>query len=394
VSAPLSVALVCYPSFGGSGIVASELAVGLAKRGHRIHVIASAPPRRGLPASENLHFHEIAVSKYPLFDYPPYTLAVASAIMRLAGRERLDLVHVHYAIPHTSSAYLAAQALGANSPRIVATLHGTDVTRVGVDPNYEGITRFTAGQADGISVPSQFLKRETERWLALPESPPIEVIGNFVDTQRFAPVRKSEHKPLSDLFLAAGGRDEPTGPILFHVSNFRPIKRVRDVIEVLARVRKRLPARLILVGDGPERAPAAQLARELGVEASVCFLGKRTEFVEYLAQADGFLLPSESEGFGLAALEALSCGVPVFGYTVGGLPEVVTADEGRLVAPFHVDALADAVVEVLAAPALQSALGAAGRQRALTQFQSAPALERYERFYRAVLAAPSRRRAE
>jgi L-malate glycosyltransferase len=394
VSAPLSVALVCYPGFGGSGIVASELAVGLARRGHRIHVIANAPPRRGLPASENLHFHELAVSKYPLFDYPPYTLAVASAIMRLADRERLDLVHVHYAIPHTSSAYLAGQALGANSPRIVATLHGTDVTRVGLDPNYEPITRFTAGQLDGISVPSQFLKRETEHWLALPAIPPIEVIGNFVDVERFAPAPGEERKPLSDLFPAAGGGAQQSGPMLFHVSNFRAIKRVGDVIEVLARVRRRLPARLILVGDGPERAPAAQLARELGVEGSVCFLGKRTEFTEYLAQADAFLLPSEIEGFGLAALEALSCGVPVFGYAVGGLPEVVTPDEGRLVAPFDVDALADAVVEVLVAPAIQSALSASARQRVLHHFQSAPALERYERFYRAVLAAPSRRRTE
>jgi L-malate glycosyltransferase len=393
VSAQLSVALVCYPGLGGSGIVASELAVGLSGRGHRVHVVASAPPRRGLPASENLHFHEVAVSKYPLFEYPPYTLAVASAIMRLAEQERIDLVHVHYAIPHTSSAYLAAQALGATSPRIVATLHGTDVTRVGGDPNYAGITRFTTGQADGISVPSQFLKRETERWLALPATPPIEVIGNFVDVEHFAPVPVDQHKPLSDLFPAAGG-GEPSGPILFHVSNFRPIKRVRDVVEVLARLRKRVPARLILVGDGPERAPAEQLARELGVEASVCFLGKRTEFVEYLAHADAFLLPSETEGFGLAALEALSCGVPVFGYAVGGLPEVVTPDEGRLVAPFDVAALADAVAEVLVAPALQRALGAAGRQRALEHFQSAPALERYERFYRAVLAAPSRRRTE
>jgi L-malate glycosyltransferase len=402
VSDALSIGVVCYPSFGGSGIVASELAVGIAKRGHQVHVISSAPPRRRLPPCENLHFHEVGSSSYPLFEHTPYTLALACAIVRVAREQRLDLLHVHYAVPHTASAYLARQTLGAAAPRIVTTLHGTDLTRVGVDPNYESVTRFTAGSSDAITTPSAYLGREAERFLDMAEPPPVEVIPNFVDVERFAPPPDkadpgtvAERAQLLELFGdgRAGASASPSGPMLFHVSNFRPIKRVGDTIDVLARVRQQLPARLLLIGDGPERAAVAQRARQLGVQDSVCFLGRRVDFAAQLKHADAFLLPSESEGFGLAALEAMSSGVPVFGYRVGGLPEVISEDVGRLVLPFDVAALGDAVLEVLADQPTQLALGQAGRARALTQFRAEPALDRYERFYREVLDGSSPRRS-
>lgn len=381
----LSIAVVCYPSLGGSGIVASELAAGLAKRGHRIHVIASAPPSRLASIScDRLFFHEVSVADYPLFEHPPYALAVASQIVEVAEDHQLDLVHLHYAVPHAASAYLARQVLGARAPKFIMSLHGTDVTRVGVDPSYQSITRFTVAASDGITVPSAFLKREAHRLLGLSERLPIEIVPNFVDTEHFSPREAPDHARIDELF--SGSVEQ--GPLLFHVSNFRPVKRVTDVVEVLARVREHVPARLVLVGDGPERSHAAQRARELGLSKSVCFLGKRGDFVDYLRLADAFLLPSECESFGVAALEALSTGVPVFGYRVGGLPEVVTEDVGRLVEPFDLQALSAAVLDVVTRPEVHRKLSAAARARAVAEFRREPALDRYEAYFREVLAAP------
>ncbi len=385
--AALRIGIVCYPSLGGSGVIASELAVGLAQRGHRVHVIASAPPSRALPQHDHLFFHEVAVSDYPLFEHPPYALALAAAIVEVTSAQRLDLVHVHYAVPHAASAYLARQVLGPAAPRIVTTLHGTDVTRVGSDPSYESITRFTVAASDGLTVPSDFLRRAAHRLLGLPEEPSIEVIPNFVDTDHFTPADARDRLRFNELFAAVGG--EVLGadaPVLFHVSNFRPVKRMPDVVEVLARVRQQIPARLVLVGDGPERTQAMQRARDLGVAKSICFLGKRADFVEYLRHADAFVLPSESESFGVAALEALSAGVPVFAYRVGGLPEVVNESVGRLVEPFDVGALAAALLDVVTDPTRHAQLARAARAHALAHFRHAPALERYEAYFRRVLA--------
>ena len=388
MSSALSIGIVCYPSLGGSGVVASELAAGLARRGHRVHLIASAPPSRALPACEGLSFHRVSVSDYPLFEHPPYTLAVASTIVSVANDHRLDLVHVHYAVPHAASAYLAGQVLGRAAPRFVTTLHGTDVTGVGSDPSSQSMTRFTVAASDGITVPSQFLRREAHRLLGLPGDPPIEVIPNFVDTDHFAPADRRDRTRLHELFAAvAGEAAERDGPILFHVSNFRVVKRVADLFEVLVRVRRHIPARLVLIGDGPERTHAAQRVHDLGLTQSVCFLGKRPDFVEYLKHADAFLLPSESESFGVAALEALSAGVPVFAYRVGGLPEVVTDGAGRLVEPFDVDALAYAVLDVVTDAERRKTFGAAARTCALAHFRREPALDQYEAYYRRVLAA-------
>ena len=387
--APLSIGIVCFPSFGGSGVVAAELAAGLAGRGHRVHLIATAPPQRALPECERLRFHAVAVSDYPLFDHPPYELAMASVIVEVATEHRLDVLNVHYAVPHAVSAYLARQVLGEAAPRIVTTLHGTDVTRVGVHPRYRAITRFAVTQSDGVTVPSRFLRAAAYESFDLPPCPTIEIMPNFVDTDHFAPTTARDRGVLDRLF-DGGGREPGEGdaPLLFHVSNFRAVKRAGDLIEVLDRVRRECPVRLVLVGDGPERASVAQRARELGLSRQVCFLGQRADFAEYLRHADGFLLPSETESFGLAALEALSAGVPVFGYRVGGLPEVVSDEVGRLVEPFDVDALARAVLEVVSDPARASALGRAARARALGQFRREPALERYEAYFRRVLEQP------
>jgi L-malate glycosyltransferase len=364
------IGIVCYSTVGGSGVIASELAVGLAQRGHRVHLIAGAPPSRPMPEHDRLFFHEVSVSEQPLFEHPPYGMAVASTIVEVMNDHRLDLVHVHYAVPHAASAFLARQVLGARAPKLVTTLHGTDVTRfASEESSYRELTRFSVTGSDAITVPSMFLQAEARRVFSLEESRRIDVIPNFVDTDHFTPAAAA-----------------PSALTLFHVSNFRAVKRVADLIEVLVRVRKQVPAQLVLVGDGPERAHAAQRARDLGVAPYVSFLGKKIDFVERLRQADAFLLPSESESFGVAALEALSAGVPVFGYRVGGLPEVVTDDVGRLVQPFDVDALARAVLEIFGAPERRAALGRAARARAVALFRRDPALDRYESLYRRVLA--------
>jgi N-acetyl-alpha-D-glucosaminyl L-malate synthase BshA len=379
----LKVALVCYPSLGGSGIIASELGVGLAQRGHTVHMIASSQPSRALPACSRLFFHEVSAPSYPLFEQSPYTLALASTIARVAWDHRVDVVHVHYAVPHSASAYLAKQALGAAAPRIVTTLHGTDVTRVGAEPSYQLITRFCVERSDAISVPSEFLREQARSTLGVDPQIPIDVIANFVDSDHFKPAPVREPERFFELF-----EDPSPGPIVCHVSNFRSVKRVTDLLEVLARVRRSVPAKLLLVGDGPDRPAASARARALGVQRDVCFLGKRSDFVDLLQHADAFLLTSETESFGLAALEAMSCGIPVVGYRVGGVPAVVTEDVGRLVPPFDLDALAQAVVQVITDTALRERLGAQGRARALASFRREPAIDAYERLYERALAKP------
>jgi N-acetyl-alpha-D-glucosaminyl L-malate synthase BshA len=354
-------------------------------------MIASAPPIRPLPAHERLIFHLVTVADYALFQHPPYALALAATLVDLQQQHRLDLLHVHYAVPHAASAYLARQTLGRAAPRVVITLHGTDVTPVGAGAPYHAITRFTVTAADGITVPSDFLRREAHRSLGLPENVPIETIPNFVDTDHFAPPRRRNPASLNALFIGTGGEAARSdGPFLFHVSNFRTVKRVTDLIDVLARVRTQVAARLILVGDGPERVHAVRRAQELGIAPSVCFLGNRIDFVAYLQHADAFLLPSETESFGVAALEALSAGIPVFGYRVGGLPEVVNDTVGRLVKPFDVAALAHAVIEVVTEPTRREQLGRAARAHATASFRRGPAVERYESYFRRVLARPPR----
>lgn len=380
----MHIAVVCFASLGGSGIIATDVAAGLAQRGHRVHLIASAPPSRKLPESESLFFHEIRVADYPLFEHPPYGVAVAAAIVDVAQHASLDIVNVHYAVPHATSAYLAKQVLGARAPRVVTTLHGTDVTRVGSDRSYRSITSFTVAASDAITVPSAYLRDTARRILGLEESHSIDVIPNFVDTDAFRPPERRDRSRLSG-FFPRGAADSA---VLAHVSNFRPVKRVLDVIETLVRVRRRTPARLLLIGDGPDRGRCEQRVRELELGDDVCFLGKRLDFADYLRHCDAFLLPSESESFGVAALEALSCGVPVFGYRVGGLPEVVSEDVGSLVATFDVDALANVIAAVLTDPSQRQRLGENARARAVSRFPRHRALDAYEALFRGIADRP------
>ncbi len=364
----MRIGVVCFPTLGGSGIIASELALELAARGHEIHVISSALPGRVVP-SERLRFHQVVAPAYAVFEHAPYTIALAGKIIEVSARFRLDVLHVHYAIPHAASAYLARQALGPAAPRVVTSLHGTDVTGVGAHPSYVAVTRFCTLASDGLIAPSEYLAREARQRFGTADDHPIEVIPNFVDTERFSP-----------------GERRPDGvPTLFHVSNFRPVKRAGELIELLARVRRDRPARLVLVGDGPDRAPAERRAKELGLEAHVSFLGNRDSFVDELRQADAFILTSEIESFGVAALEALSAGVPVFAYRVGGLPEVVPDGAGALVEPFDVDALGRAVVDALDGPARHAELRRAARAHVLSRFRREPAVDRYEAHFRRVL---------
>jgi N-acetyl-alpha-D-glucosaminyl L-malate synthase BshA len=386
---PLRIGITCYPTFGGSGIVATELGRELARRGHRVHFVSYEVPRRLDRFQDNVFFHEVETRDYPLFEQGMYPLALTSKMVELASHEPLDLFHVHYAVPHATSAYLARQILGPRAPKIVTTLHGTDVTLVGRDPSYLALTRFSIVESDGVTTPSHDLARSTRALLGVPDDKPIEVIENFVDTELYAPAQDKSWGALAHLFDRAGvdlaGRGRP--PLVVHVSNFRPVKRVDDVVRVFAEVRRTLPALLLLVGDGPERSRVEAQVRELGLSRFVCFLGKQLELATVIAHADVFLLPSELESFGLAALEALSAGVPVVATRVGGVPEVVQDGVTGFLHPVgDVAAMAASAARICVDPALADRMGRAARADVLARFRRGPTVDRYEAYYRRVLA--------
>lgn len=391
----LHIGITCYPTFGGSGIIATEIGLGLAERGHRVHFIAYDVPSRLDRFVENVFFHEVEIRDYPLFGHSAYPLALASKMVEVSTYATLDLLHVHYAIPHATSAYLARQILGSRSPRIVTTLHGTDITLVGSDPSFLPITRFSIEQSDGLTAPSRYLRRATYENLGVSPEVPIEVIPNFVDTDKYRPLahkRKGELRHLFNLFdrvdRIAADWDDPAAapPVLIHNSNFRPLKRVDDVVRILAEVRRTVPALLILVGDGPERSRVESLVRELGLTGVVCFLGKQLNFLEVLQSSDVFLLPSETESFGLAALEALACGVPVVASRVGGVPEVVAEGKtGFLCDVGDVRGMAAAVVRLVREPALHAHMAEAARVRVEAEWRRDPMVTRYEAYYRKIL---------
>ncbi|WP_111316191.1 N-acetyl-alpha-D-glucosaminyl L-malate synthase BshA [Algoriphagus chordae] len=309
----MKIGIVCYPTFGGSGVVATELGKGLAKIGHEVHFITYRQPTRLDFFSENLFYHEVDIKSYPLFEHAPYELALASKMVSVVKYEKLDLLHVHYAIPHASAAYMAKQILKAQGIQIpiVTTLHGTDITLVGKDPSYEPVVTFSINQSDGVTAVSEDLKKETYAFFDIQRD--IEVIPNFIDLDRFKRLKKEHFK------LAICPNDEK---LLVHTSNFRKVKRVEDVIQVFYEVRKEIPSKLLLVGDGPERDKMERLCRELGVCDDVRFLGKLEAVEEVLSVADLFLMPSEKESFGLAALEAMACEVPILSSNAGGIPEL------------------------------------------------------------------------
>jgi N-acetyl-alpha-D-glucosaminyl L-malate synthase BshA len=371
------IGISCYPTYGGSGVVATELAIALARLGDEVHIISYARPSRLVEPEPNLLFHQVTVGQYPLFEYPPYSLALATKMVAVARAHRLDLMHVHYAVPNAVSAILARQILAPQPLPVVTTLHGTDVTLVGNDPSYLETTRFGVVESDAVTTVSRALQRMTVEQLGI--SRPIEVIPNFIDPERLSRFAASE-----------GVRRwaEPGERVLVHVSNFRPLKRVGDTIAIFAQVRERTPARLLMVGEGPERKPAEERCRELGIADSVTFLGNTPLIEEVLVNADLLLLPSELESFGLVALEALACGVPVIATQVGGLPEVVEDGVcGALRAVGDVEGMASAALLLLADPTLHRRYAQAGRQIAIERFGQSRIVERYRNLYEHVLTA-------
>lgn len=367
----MKIGITCYPTYGGSGIVATELGLELAQRGHEIHFISYAAPIRLDVTLDNIHYHEVEVVNYPLFQFPPYCLALASRMAEVAERYELDLLHVHYAIPHSVAAMLAQQMVAARRRLpFVTTLHGTDVTLVGTEPSYFPITKFSIEKSDGVTVVSDFLRHETEEVFGIKRD--IELIHNFVNCDLYKPTENRRPNPR---------------PRLLHISNFRPVKRVQDCIRILALVRQEIDAELWMAGDGPERSPAERLARDLGVESAVRFLGKQDHIERLLPQADILLMPSEREAFGLAALEAMACGVPPVAARSGGVTELITDGVDGFLAPVaDINALAGCVLRILRDPNLASQLSVAARHTAENRFATSAIIPQYEEFYRKVIA--------
>ena len=380
----MKIGITCYPTYGGSGVVATELGLELAQRGHEIHFISYAQPFRLTGPQPNIHYHEVEVTRYPLFDYPPYDLALATRMAEVAELYELDLLHVHYAIPHSVSAMLAKQMLasGAKPRRLpfVTTLHGTDITLVGQDRSYLPITRFSIEQSDGVTAISEYLKERTLREFDVKNQ--IQVIYNFVNCDLYC--RCTADSTLRPEYAPNGER------ILVHLSNFRPVKRVTDTIEIFDRVRKKLAAKLLLVGDGPDRSRAEWLAVQKGIHDDVIFLGKQDQVHEKLGISDVLLLPSELESFGLAALEAMACEVVPIATRVGGVPEVIEhGRSGFLAEVGDVDAMARYAIEILSHEDRLREMGKACRAVAQSRFCASKIIPQYEEFYRRVLARSS-----
>jgi L-malate glycosyltransferase len=360
----LRIGITCYPTYGGSGIVATELGLELANRGHDIHFISYANPIRLDPGIPRIHYHEVEVSNYPLFQYPPYCLALASRMADVAEAYQLDLLHVHYAIPHSVSAMLARQMTARRRLPFITTLHGTDITLVGAEPSYFGITKFSIEQSDGITTISEYLRQRTVEVFGIQNE--MRVIRNFVNCEMYHPIDKP-----------AGGPK-----ILLHISNFRPVKRVLDCVRILAEVRREVDAQLWMAGDGPERGPAERLARELGVDRYVEFLGKQDHVERLIPKAHVLLLPSEMEAFGLAALEGMACGVPPVATRVGGVSELITPEvDGFLEAVGDIPAQAARATALLADSDYHARIAAAARQTALTRFCTSLIIPVYEQYY-------------
>ena len=373
----MNIGITCYPTYGGSGIVATELGLELATRGHEVHFITYSNPIRLDPDIPRIHYHEVEVSNYPLFQYPPYCLALASRMMDVAEAYNLDLLHVHYAIPHSISAMLAQQMM-APKRRLpfITTLHGTDITLVGADPSYFPITKFSIEKSDGVTSISEDLRKHTVEVFGVTNE--IRVITNFINCDLYHP----------DPEKAGAIAYAPTGEkLLIHVSNFRPVKRVLDCIHILAEVIKHTPAHLLMVGDGPDRGAAEHLVRQLKLTPHVSFLGKQNHVERLIPLAHVLLMPSEMESFGLVALEAMSCGVAPVATNVGGVPELIINGENGFMEPVgDITAQAARVVELLTDDSLHQRITAAGRRTALDVFCTNRIIPQYERYYHDVMA--------
>ena len=374
----MNIGIVCYPTFGGSGVIATELAKVLAKKGNRIHVLSYQRPARLDTLDANISYHEVSINSYPLFEFPPYALALASQMVNLIEYQNLDLLHVHYALPHATSAYLAKQIMAERgiSVPIITTLHGTDITIVGRDPSYKHVVEFSIDKSDGVTAVSDYLKKETYSHFDIKQD--IRVIPNFIDLERFKKSNKSHFKKA---IYPEGGK------VVVHVSNFRKVKRVPEVVSVFAKILGHgIKAKLLLVGDGPDRQKTEQQCRDLGICNHTRFLGKLDEVEEVLSIADLFLIPSGSETFGLAALEAMSCSVPVISSNIGGLPEVnIEGETGYLCHLDDIDCMAEHAKNILTDDALYNRLSDNARKRA-EDFNQDFVVSQYEQFYEEVSA--------
>ncbi len=374
----MKIGITCYPTYGGSGVLATELGKELAKKGHEIHFISYALPFRLTDFVENVVFHEVEMSSYPLFEFPLYSLALASKMVEVAQYEKLDLLHVHYAIPHASSAYLAKKMLEDKfNLKVITTLHGTDITLVGLEPSFLPLVKFSIEKSDGVTAVSRFLKEKTITNYSIEKD--IEVIPNFVDTNIYKPNDASAFKK----HVAPNGEK-----ILVHTSNFRQVKRVTDTIRIFEKVHQEIPSKLVLVGDGPDRSECERLCRELHLCDHIKFLGKQDGLVEILNAADIFLIPSQSESFGLAALEAMACGLPVVSSSVGGLPELIRHNETGFIAEIgDIERMAKYTVDLLTNERKYKLFSEKARKRSIENFDKSIVIPMYEEHYKKILGA-------
>lgn len=372
----MKIGITCYPTYGGSGVVATELGKELALRGHEIHFISYAIPFRLNHFIENIYFHEVEMGNYPLFEFPLYSLTLASKMVEVMNYENLDLLHVHYAIPHATSAFLAKEIFKPQKDiKIITTLHGTDITLVGLEPSFLHLLKFSLEKSDGITAVSRHLREKTETNYNTKKE--IEVIPNFVDIDLFKPA------PPDSVKCHIAPNNEK---VLVHTSNFRPVKRVQDTIRILEKVNNVIPTNLILVGDGPERSDCERLARDLGLQKKVHFLGKQEGLTDILNSSDIFLLPSQSESFGLAALEALSCGVPVISSSVGGLPELINQNENGFIAEFgDIDRMAKYAIDLLTNEKKMKRFSENARKSVVDTYSASKIVPMYEKYYEKIL---------
>jgi N-acetyl-alpha-D-glucosaminyl L-malate synthase BshA len=372
----MKIGITCYPTYGGSGVVATELGKALAERGHQVHFISYALPSRLDGFLGNIIYHEVEMSSYPLFEFPLYTPALASKMVEVAKFEKLDVLHVHYAVPHAISAYLAKQIVG-NNLKIITTLHGTDITLVGLEPSFLHMMKFIIEKSDGVTAVSKFLKDKTITNFQIEKE--IEVIYNFINPEKY---KRTENTELRKSIAPDGEK------IIVHTSNFRPVKRVPDVIKIFNEVRKKIKSKLILIGDGPDRSACEVLCRELAICSDVKFLGKQSDIVPLLSVSDLFLIPSQSESFGLSALEAMACQIPVVSSSVGGLPELqVHGETGYIAEIGDIDRMAKYSIELLTNEPKHTIFAKAARSRAISLFSENKIVDQYENFYQYILRA-------
>ncbi len=373
----MNIGITCYPTYGGSGVVATELGKALAERGHKVHFVSYGVPMRLNHLKENIFYHEVEMSNYPLFEFPLYSLALSSKMIEVCEYESIDLFHVHYAIPHSVSAYIAKQVLleTNHKVKVITTLHGTDITLVGLEPSFLPLVKFSIEKSDGVTAVSKFLKEKTITNYKINKE--IEVIPNFVDVEIYNPKENCA-------FRSHFAPNEEK--VLSHISNFRPVKRVPDVIKIFYLVKQKIPAKLVLAGDGPERTECERLVRELNIKEDVYFLGKQEAVVDILNASDLFLMPSQSESFGLSALEAMACGVPTITTSIGGLPELVIHNETGYIAEIgDVERMAKYAIDLLSNPNKYKKFSENARKRAVEFFNKDKIVNQYEEFYQRIL---------